>query len=357
MRVTVVGATGNVGTSLLSALAEDPQITSIVGVARRRPALTAAKTAWVQADIVKDDLSRIFSGSDVIVHLAWLIQPSHQRSVTRQVNQLGSKRVFDAAAGAGARALVYASSVGAYSPGPKDYGVDESWPTDGISTSFYSVDKAATERMLDAFEVKHPDIRVVRLRPGLIFKREAGAEVRRLFAGPFFPGLLVHPHAIRLIPDMPSLRFQCVHSYDVGEAYRLAITTDARGAFNIAADPVLDPAELAEAFGARLVRVSPRLLRNLAHWSWRSHLQPTPAGWIDLALRTPLLDTKRARHDLGWRPRRSSKEALFDLLTGLREGAGLNTPPLRPRAGGTMRIREFLSGIGQRTGLNRGEVR
>ena len=36
--------------------------------------------------------------------------------------------------------------------GPKDRRVDESWPTTGIPTSFYSRHKAEVERLLDRFE-------------------------------------------------------------------------------------------------------------------------------------------------------------------------------------------------------------
>ena len=77
----------------------------------------------------------------------------------------GSPRVFEAAAAAGAGALVHASSVGAYSPGPKDRRVDESWPTEGIPSSFYSRHKAACERALDELESRDPQLRVARLRP------------------------------------------------------------------------------------------------------------------------------------------------------------------------------------------------
>ena len=348
MRIAVVGATGNVGTSLLRSLINEPQIESIVGIARRRPSIELDKVEWAQADVVYSNLVPLFEGADAVVHLAWLIQPSHDRATTKAVNQEGSRRVFAATADAGVRNLIYASSVGAYSPGPKEYGVDESWPTGGVPTSFYSVDKAATETMLDSFEDEHPGVRVVRLRPGLIFKREAGAEVRRLFAGPFLPATLVRPGAVKIVPDIRGLRFQCLHSYDVAEAYRLAITSDARGAFTVAADPVLDPPTLAEMFGARLVQVSPKLVRGFAHWTWRARLQPTPEGWVDLALQTPLLDTKRAQTDLGWAPRYTSKQALLDLMAGLRTNYGIDTPPMHPAAGGRFRSKEIATGIGGR---------
>src|SRR5918911_5658167 len=181
MRVVVIGATGNVGTSLVPALADDPEVEAILGVARRRPRLEVAKTEWAEADVTSSDLTPLLRGADCAVHLAWLIQPARDRAHVRRVNVDGSARVFRAVADAGVPSLVYASSVGAYSPGPKQRRVDESWPVDGVRTSFYSHHKAEVERLLDRFEREHPEVRVVRLRPGLIFKRESGTEQRRLF--------------------------------------------------------------------------------------------------------------------------------------------------------------------------------
>src|SRR4051794_10314197 len=347
MRVVVTGATGNVGTAVLRALEGEERVAEVIGLARRRPALELPKVTWREADIRVADLDAIFAGADAVVHLAWLIQPSRDESVTRAVNVEGSARVFAAAAAAGVPRLVYASSVGAYSPGPKDRAVDESWPTGGIESSFYSRHKAAVERILDSFEAAHPEIRVVRLRPGLIFQREAASEIRRLFAGPFLPGPLVRRGLIPIVPRIPRLRFQAVHSADVGQAYRLAVADDdARGAFNIAAEPVLDPDTLGQILGARPVPVPARLLRGAAALTWRLRLQPTSPGWVDMALAVPLLDTRRARTELGWIPRHTAAEALLELLDGLRAGAGYDTPPLDPATGGPLRAREVLSGVG-----------
>ncbi|HEY1539049.1 MAG TPA: NAD-dependent epimerase/dehydratase family protein [Solirubrobacteraceae bacterium] len=348
MRVVVTGATGNVGTSVLRALSADPGI-EIVGVARRTPELTLARTRFVAADVARDDLAAAFAGADAVVHLAWLIQPSRNRALTREVNVEGSRRVFAAAAAAGARTLVHASSVGAYSPGPKDRFVDESWPTGGIRTSFYSRDKSEVERILDDFEGAHPSVRVVRLRPGLIFKADAASGIRRLFAGPLLPTSLLRRGLIAVVPAMERLRFQGVHSWDVGEAYRLAVVSDVRGAFNIAADPVLDPAELGRLLGARPVKVSPRVLRAAADVSWRLRLQPSPAGWLDMALGVPLMDVARARDELGWAATRSAGDALLELIDGMRRGDGMATAPLAPGGAGPLRLRELLTGIGARS--------
>lgn len=348
MRVVVVGASGNVGTSLLDALAHEPAVEEVVGIARRRPDLELPKVRWEQADIARDDLVPSFRGAGAVVHLAWAIQPGRDEAAMEEINVFGSRRVFDAVAEAKVPALVYASSVGAYSPGPKDRQVDESWPTEGIASSIYSRHKAAVERILDAFEAETEGVRVVRMRPGLIFKAEAASEIRRLFIGPLLPGFAVRPAWIPVVPRVPRLRFQALHSGDVGEAYRQAIVRDVSGAFNLAAEPVIGPEELASLLGARLVPVAPRLLRGAADLSWRLHLQPAEPGWIDLALGVPLMDSSRAAGELDWHPRMDSLAALAELLRGLREGQGFPTPPLNPHAGGPARIRELATGVGSR---------
>jgi UDP-glucose 4-epimerase len=348
MRIVVVGATGNVGTSVLDALVNEDAVESVLGIARRLPELELPRVEWAQVDISRDDLVPYFRDADCVVHLAWKIQPSRAGEELWLTNVRGSTRVFLAVAEASVPALVYASSVGAYSPGPKNRLVREDWPTDGVTSSFYSRHKAEVERILDHFEHDSPETRVVRMRPGLIFKREAATGVRRLFAGPFLPTPLLRPRLVPFVPDLPRLRVQAVHSRDVGDAYRLAIVGDARGPFNIAADPVLDPPELARIFGARRVPVPEALARAVTALTWQLRLQPTPPGWLDLALNVPLLDVTRARRELGWEPRRRADDALLELLEGMREDAGAPTPPLDPGTGGPARVRELAGGVGAR---------
>ena len=342
MRIAVTGATGNVGTSVVSSLSADPAVEEIVGLARRLPRWRPPRTRWVQADVATSPLEPHFAGADAVIHLAWLIQPSRDGAALRAVNVEGSRRVFEAAARAGVGALVHASSVGVYSPGPKDRRVDESWPRDGIESSFYSRHKAEAERLLDGFE---DELRVVRLRPALIFKREAASGIRRLFAGPLLPSPLVQPRLIPVLPLPERLVLQAVHSLDVGEAYRLAATSpDARGAYNIAADPVLDPREVGRLLGARHVPVPAGAVRGAAALTWRARLQPSPSGWVDMGLAAPLLDSTRARRKLGWEPKHDAGEALLELLDGMRRRAGFDTPPLHPRAGGRLRLSEWPPG-------------
>ncbi|MEU9487493.1 NAD-dependent epimerase/dehydratase family protein [Streptomyces decoyicus] len=349
LKVVVVGATGNVGTSVVRALSEEPAVGSVLGLARRPCQLSVAKTRWACVDVgdPQADLVSHFRGADAVINLAWLFQPTHNPVTTWRTNVSGSMRVFDAVAAAGVPALVHASSVGAYSPGPKNRFVDESWPTHGWPEAAYCREKAYLERVLDAFEEQHPLVRVVRMRPGFLFKRESASEQRRLFAGPLLPQRLARPSLIPALPDIPGLRFQALHTDDAADAYRRAVLRPVHGAFNLAADPVIDAKELAGLFHARTVRLPLPPLRNALAAAWHLHLVPASPQLFDAVLRLPLLDTTRARTELDWAPQYSATEALTEFLHGLQEVAGADTAPLAPRVPGG-RARELVTGVGRR---------
>jgi UDP-glucose 4-epimerase len=332
MRIVVIGATGNVGTSLLPMLSDDPEVDRVVGVARRPPNIGLAKLSWRAADIAVDDLGPIVADADVCVHLAWEVQPSHDEFAMSRTNVHGTARLLEAVIGANVPALVYASSVGAYAHGPKDRAVDESWPATGIANASYSRQKATVETMLDVVESARPDLRLVRMRPSLILKRGQAAEATRFFLGRLVPRTLLRPDRVPIVPDIAGLRFQVTHTDDVARAFHRAIVEPVRGAFNLAADPVLDPQTIARALGARTVGVPPAVARAGAELSWRMHLQPTDRGWLEMGLQTPIMSADRARERLQWTPRMSSVDAVIELLDGIAEGSGEATPRLEPLA-------------------------
>lgn len=102
--------------------------------------------------------------------------------------------------------------------------------------------------------------------------------------------------------------------------------------FNLAADPVLDAAVMAEALGARIVPVPAAVARAAVLASWKAHVQPTDPGWLDIALNVPVLDTSRAQRELDWHPKVNSVDAMMQLIEGMINGAGAETPPLHPPA-------------------------
>jgi nucleoside-diphosphate-sugar epimerase len=318
----------------------------VVGVARRPSGWSCAKTEFVEADIASAELGPLVRGADAVVHVAWLFQPTHRPDTTWNSNVLGSMRLFDAVAEEGVPALVHASSVGAYSPGPQDRAVDESWPTHGWPGAAYTREKSYLERYLDGFEARFPAVRVVRVRPGFIFKRESASQQRRLFGGPLIPQSLARPGLLPVLPDLPGLRAQIVHTDDVADAFRRCVLQPVSGAFNVAVDQVVDARWLAGLLHARPVRTPVRLVRTAVALAWRLHAVPASPGLFDAVLRLPLMDCSRARRVLGWSPAHSADQVIEEFLTGLRERAGMPTAPLDPHSGG--RLREFATGVGQR---------
>lgn len=344
MRIAITGASGNAGTALLrnlqGHLAKKPGSLDVVGMSRRRPDTTRepySGVEWHTVDVGlerdKPRLEAALRGVDVVVHLAWQIQPNRDLEQLYHTNVTGTRNVLAAAKAAGAKQVVCASSVGAYSKAPKDRRTDESWPAEGMPGSHYSRHKAEQEKLLDEFAAAEPGISVARLRPGLIFQRDAGSEIGRYFLGPVYPRFLPARPRIPLLPAPDDLIYQAVHADDVAEAYWRVIDQRASGAFNIAAEPVLTPREVARILGARRVLPIPMgLLHRLVGLAWWLRLVPTDSGWVEMAAGAPVMDTSRARRILGWEARTSSVDAVKEVLEGMGQGKGISpSPVLKPR--------------------------
>ena len=240
-----------------------------------------------------------------------------------------------AATSARVRHLVHASSIGAYGPVPGGAlpkpVTDETWPTTGVVTSIYSRHKATVERMLDVLEQAGGIPVVTRVRPGLVLQPDAGAEIGRYFVGVLAPLVRVVRRAVPVLPLPDGLVADAVHADDLADAVLRIVEREVGGAFNIGADDHIDPDSLAAAFGARRVRAPYAVLRAATALSWRLHLQPTDAGWLDLSRNVPLLDTTRAKTLLDWAPVHSAQETLAELVAAVGKGHGGSSPILAPR--------------------------
>ena len=332
MRVVITGATGNLGTALIRVLrAQDPDA-EVVGICRRPPTEDADGVVWRALDLTAPGadlaLGEVMEGTDAVVHLAWAIQPVRQHRTLHKINVGGTAAVLRAVAAAGVPQLVHVSSIGAYAPdrGP----VDENWPVTGIPASAYSQHKVEAERLVAEFVRKHPEVAVAVLRPTLVVQREAAMEIAEMFLGSRrgMRRLAKARGRLPLIPLPAGLRMQVVHADDVGDATVRVLERKARGAFNLAAE-TLDSRDLAGLLGARRVPVPRRLFRAVVVLAYGARLIPSSPGFFDMLVTGPVADTCRARYELGWQPRHSSRDALEDLLDSSAAGATGTTPALR----------------------------
>ncbi len=369
MRVAIVGASGNVGTAVLRELAQTTEVSSVLGIARRLPDTSVEPyntCDWAAIDIAAAttaatairQLEAAFRGVDVVIHLAWLVQPNTERDLLRRVNVEGTARVAQAAARAGVRHLVAASSVAAYSPDTEDTPRDESWATNGIQTSHYSTDKAAQERVLDEFETTHPEVQVTRMRTALVFWADAGAEIQRYFLGTWVPVQALRFGRLPVLPLPAGLRgVQAVHGEDAARAYVAAVLKGVPGAFNICADDILRPNDLAEIVDhGRHVEIPADAMRSMLATAHKMGAIAADEGWLDMAMTVPMMSNQKAKTELGWQPRYSAAEAVKSVLDGMIEGRGTDSVPMRPRQVGGMsfpstdRVTAGGGGRGERSG-------
>jgi len=348
MRIVVTGASGNVGTALLRAL---PAEHDVVGVVRRPPSAQGVyqRVDWRSLDLTDPDaipkLRNVFDGADVVVHLAWGFQPTHDVDYLNSLGVGGTSAVLQAAHTSGVGQLIHMSSVGTYAGGSYGQRVDESWPTTGIDSSPYSRDKSAAEAILDEYEERlgSTAIPIARMRPGFIVQRAAASGLMRYGLPGYVPMQLVP-----WLPVLPLDRKLCIpliHADDVAAAIVLAVERRAKGPFNLAGEPPMGRDDVAAVLGARAVHVPAGLLGALVDLTWRTRLQHIDRGWLDLAFSVPLLDCSRARTELGWAPKWTAQEALADLLEGVADSAHTSSPPLRRRSIVDLLRRDITDGL------------
>jgi nucleoside-diphosphate-sugar epimerase len=322
LTVAVTGPTGTFGTGLLPRLAADVRVGRVVGLSRRPPERTTGDTEFREADVSEPaSLVEGFRGADVVVHLAYQIIGNVEPEARQRINVDGSLNAFRAAVAAGARRFVHASSVAAYgfsSDLPASIIEDE--PLRPDDRFFYAAEKAAVEDALRAEADAHPEVELYVLRPcGVVGPDTTGA--KDLAPGTLAPFVRrVADHALRArfplpIPvPVPGLRFQLVHHDDVGQALlRAALGDGPPGAYNIAGDGVVTLADLLRELGAVPITL-PEAVGQIPARLVSALPLPPPLQWVKAATYPVLMDTTRARVQLGWRPRFRGIEAWRDTL-------------------------------------------
>jgi nucleoside-diphosphate-sugar epimerase len=320
LTVAVTGPTGTFGSGLLPLLEADDRIERVVGIARRP--FDPAERGWTKMEYRRGDvrdpaaLREAFAGADVVVHLAFLITGNASRTTTREINVDGTLNVFRAAAAAGVSRFVYASSVAAYG-----FGADipdlitEDWPTRPAARLFYAQEKAELEDLLATEAAGTPDLALYLLRPPIVVGPHA-VGAKDVLPGPLAPlgrRLFGRPRRlpVPVLAFVPAFRLQFIHEADVGSALLQCILgAGPAGAYNIAGDGEVTAADVAREFGAIPVPLPSAPAQLAARAVTRLPFLPPVGEWIEAATRPSIMDTSRAKEELGWKPRYTGLEAL-----------------------------------------------
>jgi nucleoside-diphosphate-sugar epimerase len=328
LTVAITGPTGDIGRSLLRALDRSPEVARIRAMARRPfdPRESGLrKTEYRQGDVLdRATLDQLVAGADVVVHLAFVIIGGLKE--TQAVNLEGSRNTFEAAVAAGAKRLVYASSVAAYgfhADSPALLAEDQ--PPRGTERHYYSAQKAELEGVLNEV-VEGSGTDAYLFRPCIVAGPDALALVHNL---PYIQLSERMPAAVlRVLELMPALKpvlpdpgvpFQLVHHDDVAAAFRAAVLgRGTPGIYNLAAPDSITISDLAQALGWYSIPLPELALGAAAEIVARMPFVPAEAQWIE-TLRTPvLMDTAKARRELRWRPKHDGHETLAAMIDAAR---------------------------------------
>jgi UDP-glucose 4-epimerase len=332
LTVAVTGPTGEIGLPLMAELEGDPAVGAVRGMARRPfdPAVEGwRKATYRRGDILdRGSLAALFDGADVAVHLAFAIFGG--REETRRVNLEGSRNVFEVAIDAGVQRLVYASSVAAYGFHPENpQPLTEDVPARGSESFYYSAQKAELESVLDGL-LAGSGVDAYLFRPCIVAGPRATMLIEKVVEaarlGDPLPalrrGLGRLPLPRPVLPDVGA-PIQLVHHDDVARALAAAIAGKGDpGAYNLAGEGQLGIGDVARALGWHTVPVPGPAVGLGAGIARRLSFVSPQLEWAT-ALRTPvLMDTAKARRELGWEPRFDAAETLVQTAVSARE-AGL----------------------------------
>ena len=324
LTVAVTGPTGTFGFGLVPLLEADDRVAQVVGIARRPfdPAAHGwAKMSYRRGD-VRDPgaLHDAFRQADVVVHLAFLVSGAASGEAIRSINIDGTLNAFRAAAAAGARRFVYASSVAAYGFHPDNpVGMTENWPVRPAARLFYAREKASLEHLLRAEADRSAGPALYLLRPSIVLGPHAvGAKAQ-------LPGLLAALARLVAMPIgrlplplpvlVPALPLQLVHEEDMGRALlQCVVAAGPPGAYNIAAEGIVTGADLARELGLLPVPLPAGPAQAAARAVAALPFLPPAAQWVEAASHPAIMDTTRAKQELCWAPRFTALEALRDTV-------------------------------------------
>jgi UDP-glucose 4-epimerase len=318
LTVAVTGPTGDLGRAFIRTLERSREVERIIGMARRPfdPAAHGWKrTEYRRGDVLdRASVETLVESADVVVHLAFIVVKASAE--TRHINVEGSRNVFEAAVAAGARRLVYASSVAAYGFAEVDGLLTEDLPALGHARHPYSAHKAEVEAALaDALAGGETEAWV--LRPSIVAGPDAPTFVEQVRWPDRLPGPLgTLAGAVAVLPDA-GVRFQLVHHDDVATALRAGVLGRGEpGAYNIAADGEVTVGDLADALGYQTVPMPRLAVEAASEVVARLPFLPEEAAWVEALRRPVLMDTSKARRLLTWRPRYDAIQTLQLTVSG-----------------------------------------
>lgn len=302
--VAITGAGGLIGRRLIAVLQDEPSVERIVGIDLVPPReLDGGKLVLRSGDVRDPAVADHLADVDVLVHLAFQLDPLHDERRMRAVNVEGTRNVLERAHAAGVRKVVYVSSGVVYGAHPdNDFPLTEGSPLRANAPFNYAEHKLEVERWLWPWAEARPELVTTVLRPSIVAGPGVDNFISRQLEAPRFTAVKGHK---------PPMQF--AHVDDVAAALAHAVVHDLPGAFNVASEGWLSFDEVTAIGRRRLLEVPEEVAISLADRLWQLGVGHAPAGQVHYLMHPWVMSVDELRAT-GWQPRYSNRDALAELV-------------------------------------------
>ena len=316
--VAVTGASGYVATRLIEVLVADPKIDRVLGFDVRPPGVFSPKFVFDQVDVRAPALEARLDGVDTLFHLAFVMDPIHDEVEMRDINVNGSQNVLRAAGKAGVPKVIYTSSAVVYGAHPDNpVPLTEDAPLRANLDFSYAAHKLEVEYVVREFRAEYPQVTTTVFRPAIVFGPHVDNAWSHLMEIPVLFGVRGH---------QPPLQF--VHEDDVAAALAWAVHENLDGAFNLAAEGLIEAGEVLSLLGRRRVEVPEPVAFALLERLWGVGLAEAPAGLLHYVMHPWVVSTAKLS-EAGFTPSRSNLDTFSETADRVRGRVRVGNRSLR----------------------------
>jgi UDP-glucose 4-epimerase len=301
--IFITGVSGYIGKSILRVIKEEKKKFNIRGIdVTELPSEFRDSISFEKLDVRSTEIEKLMKGADVVIHLAFVLNPPKDREVARSINLDGTRNVLSAAKRNKVKKVIVLTSASAYGAHPDNpLFMKEDHPIRGdLNYGFwYSEDKAVQDRITQTFAKENPEISVFIVRPVIVF----GENVNNFIAQGFF-----NPPAVSILAK--NIPFQFIHEIDVARAIVLMAESDLQGPFNLSGDGVVTLKRAAEIMKKPCFKIPGPLQVPMVNLMKRFGIldRNLPNAVLDFFRYPWVLDTTRAREELNFSTHLSSEE-------------------------------------------------
>jgi UDP-glucose 4-epimerase len=304
-RVLITGVGSYIGACLASRLERDPSVEHVAGLDTRPPAVRLERTEMIDADIRDPVISRLIPPLEVdtVVHNQIVRRPARGMSgrTMHDINVIGSLQVLAACEQSPSiRTIVIRGSAGIYGSEPHapQFFTEEMTRLFPMRTRFQR-DVAEIENYFETYSRRHPGVTCTMLRYQPAIGPSLDTQITRYLS------LAACPTYLGFDP-----RIQVVHEDDGLAALLAAIERPVHGAVNVAGEGTIGLSRMVRLAGRPPAPVAGPLFGTVTAAGRRLGLFDFSEDFVRLLRFGRAVDTTRLTEEVGYRPARSTAEAV-----------------------------------------------